>query len=349
MTQDYHSFDGKELSKITDINLFLDDSGVTKSDLFNNKGALLVLKGKIPPDKIFKMPVYTYIDSINKHVSYLNNDVISDQENPFPREDKDRLALVEEKRKEAVKIYGSNTLDIYDSGMNMIKDLFKIDTTSFAKAEDIVNETYKKDRIAVHSCIHSLRFSDTYTYNHSFSVYLLFTQALEDFRVYNNSKQFFDVFKEMCRNINFNTQSIKKYGLGSLLHDYGKILIPDEILNKPGKLTKEEFEVMKSHPGLGVNQLKKLDIDDQQILELVGNHHPEYPVFPKNVRNPLAMICNIIDIYDACRSDRCYRKGCSYEKTKEILESNRVKLGWDPFIYMVVTRQTIPKFEEKME
>ena len=89
MTQDYHSFDGKELSKINDIHLFLDESGITKSDLFNNKGALLVLKGKTPPEKIFKMPVYTYIESIYKNANIPNNDKSGDQANPFPEGEKD--------------------------------------------------------------------------------------------------------------------------------------------------------------------------------------------------------------------------------------------------------------------
>ena len=57
------------------------------------------------------------------------------------------------------------------------------------------------------------------------------------------------------------------------------------------------------------------------------------------------MICNIIDIYDACRSERCYKNSLSYETTLTILNKEYKKYNWNKFIYNIILKDTLPKFE----
>jgi putative two-component system response regulator len=117
----------------------------------------------------------------------------------------------------------------------------------------------------------------------------------------------------------------------SPLHDIGKVAIPDSILLKPGKLTAEEFEIMKSHTVIGAENMQTVYnkyADNPFIgmgIEIALYHHERwdgrgYPdgLIGKNI--PLsARIMAVADCYDALRSDRCYRKGFEHDKVKEML------------------------------
>jgi len=117
----------------------------------------------------------------------------------------------------------------------------------------------------------------------------------------------------------------------SPLHDIGKVAIPDHILLKPGKLTVDEFEAMKTHAVIGAENMQTVFnryADNPFIgmgIEIALYHHERwdgsgYPdgLVGKNI--PLsARIMAVADCYDAIRSNRCYRKGLDHEKVKEIL------------------------------
>jgi putative two-component system response regulator len=117
----------------------------------------------------------------------------------------------------------------------------------------------------------------------------------------------------------------------SPLHDIGKVAIPDHILLKPGKLTAEEFEIMKSHAVIGAENMQTVFnsyADNPFIgmgIEIALYHHERwdgsgYPdgLVGRNI--PLsARIMAVADCYDAIRSNRCYRKGLDHEQVKEIL------------------------------
>jgi HD-GYP domain-containing protein (c-di-GMP phosphodiesterase class II) len=113
-----------------------------------------------------------------------------------------------------------------------------------------------------------------------------------------------------------------------LLHDIGKIGIPEEILCKPGKLTPEEFEVVKRHPTMGYEILKPI-ASFEVVLDGVLYHH-EYPDgsgYPRGLRGdeiPLvARIIHVVDTFDALTSTRAYRNAFSIEKALEIIRSER--------------------------
>jgi HD-GYP domain-containing protein (c-di-GMP phosphodiesterase class II) len=106
------------------------------------------------------------------------------------------------------------------------------------------------------------------------------------------------------------------YGLemGALLHDIGKVGVPDNILNKPGKLTPEEYEVVKRHPEFGWTVIRKLRGLEQSSLYVLHHHEnfdgTGYPAKLKGHETPIgARIVSVIDAFDAMVSARPYRKG----------------------------------------
>ncbi len=119
----------------------------------------------------------------------------------------------------------------------------------------------------------------------------------------------------------------------SALHDIGKISISDAILNKPGRLTEEEFEVIKTHSMVGANMLLDLPIEQQEAplvkvaSEICRWHHERYdgngyPDGLKGEEIPIAaQVVALADVYDALTSERCYKKAHSHEEAlKMILE-----------------------------
>lgn len=118
--------------------------------------------------------------------------------------------------------------------------------------------------------------------------------------------------------------------LASALHDIGKIGIDEKILNKPGRLTPEEFEVMKTHSILGAKMLHDLDNFAEQPLlqtayEIARWHHERwdgrgYPDGLKGDEIPIsAQLVSLADVYDALTSERCYKKAFSHEKAVQMI------------------------------
>lgn len=107
---------------------------------------------------------------------------------------------------------------------------------------------------------------------------------------------------------------IARLTVGAALHDVGKIDIPDEILQKPGKLTEEEFAIIQQHPALGYDRLKRMGEDDAILLDLVRHHHERvdgkgYPDRLTGDSIPVvAKYFAVIDTFDALTSFRPYRK-----------------------------------------
>lgn len=135
---------------------------------------------------------------------------------------------------------------------------------------------------------------------------------------------------KMAQDFKLSIEEMESLKKASMLHDIGKIGIPDEILNKPGKLSKEEFEVMKNHAIFGSNILKPLN-SFKQIIDLVRHHHERldgsgYPDGLKGDEISLSTrILTVIDIYDALVTERPYKKAFTPEEALAILDEEVAK------------------------
>lgn len=129
---------------------------------------------------------------------------------------------------------------------------------------------------------------------------------------------------------NLTDEDVLIISTASALHDIGKIMIDEKILNKPGKLTKEEFEIMKTHSMLGASILKELPTYQKKTLvsvayEICRWHHERYdgkgyPDGLKGEEIPIsAQVVALADVYDALTSERCYKKAFSKEKAMEMI------------------------------
>ena len=132
----------------------------------------------------------------------------------------------------------------------------------------------------------------------------------------------------IARELGWNEKELSNLKNAAHLHDIGKIAIPDTILNKPSKLSEEEFSIIKEHTIIGANILKNISLIDH-VQEIVRNHHERYdgngyPDGLKGKEIPLhARIVTVADSYDAMSSQRIYRNQLPPEKIIQELENNK--------------------------
>ena len=131
----------------------------------------------------------------------------------------------------------------------------------------------------------------------------------------------------LARAINLPEKEIERITLGALLHDVGKIGIPETVLKKEGPLSDDEWTIMKQHPTIGVEKVLQPNPNLRDLIPIVKYHHERIDGkgYPENLSNgdiPLAAkIVAIADTYHALISDRPYRKGMDIEKAISILQA----------------------------
>ncbi|MCP4323922.1 MAG: HD-GYP domain-containing protein [Alteromonadales bacterium] len=140
-----------------------------------------------------------------------------------------------------------------------------------------------------------IRSMDRYTFEHSVSFSVL--------------------IMAFAKSMGLSEKIICAVGIGGLLHDIGKTLIPDEILNKPGKLTEDEFVIMKEHVVHSRKILEKTKGLSQVSMDIVAQHHEKYDGngYPLGLKaeqiSRYGQMSAIVDVYDALTADRCYHVG----------------------------------------
>jgi len=153
-----------------------------------------------------------------------------------------------------------------------------------------------------------LRSQDDYTFAHSVNVCLLTLMT--------------------GITLGYGHSELAFLGIGALLHDLGKVKIPDEILNKPGGLTAEEFEVMKNHTVLGYEMIREAGNLDEMNAIMALQHHENYDGsgYPKGLKgeqiNEYAQIVAIADRFDAITANRVYRKAFPSVEAYEMCEAS---------------------------
>ncbi len=129
----------------------------------------------------------------------------------------------------------------------------------------------------------------------------------------------------LTRELGYDEDTVEKYYNIGLLHDIGKIGIPPEVLNKPGKLTDQEFNIIKSHSAQGYKVLKDISIMPELAIG-AGAHHerPDGKGYPKGLKGDeiprVAQIIAVADTFDAMYSDRPYRKRMNFDKAVSIIK-----------------------------
>ncbi|MEI7842989.1 MAG: HD-GYP domain-containing protein [Gallionellaceae bacterium] len=143
--------------------------------------------------------------------------------------------------------------------------------------------------------ISRLKNKDDYTYLHSVAVCALMIA--------------------LGKQLGLSEADIKDAGMAGLLHDVGKMMIPDEVLNKPGKLTDEEFEIIKNHPRRGWEVLSASPGANAVALDVVLHHHERVDGtgYPEKISGEALTLFSrmgaVCDVYDALTSNRCYKAG----------------------------------------
>ncbi|QOL26728.1 HD-GYP domain-containing protein [Thalassotalea sp. LPB0316] len=155
------------------------------------------------------------------------------------------------------------------------------------------------------ACVINIRDKDEYLLEHSVSVSILMT-----------------IF---ARYLGFDKPLVQQLTIGAFLHDVGKIKIDDNILHKPGKLTAEEFDVMKTHVNHSIDIISQTQGVSELSLEVAALHHERLngTGYPYNIQaqdiSKYGRMVSICDIFDALTADRCYKDGYPHIKAFSIL------------------------------
>lgn len=129
-----------------------------------------------------------------------------------------------------------------------------------------------------------------------------------------------------------NQVNIKDLKDGAMLHDFGKVLIPPEILNKEGKLTPEEYKIMHLHSELGYQLLKNSGVNDE-VLSLIRYHHDNVKDDNKFVPDINLQILNIADKYSALTEKRVYKKALTPQQALGVIYNEVQKGNVHPMLY----------------
>lgn len=168
---------------------------------------------------------------------------------------------------------------------------------------EIVDDVILNKNILEH--LVSISIYDDYTMNHSLNVMMLSTVV--------------------ARDRSFSMNEIKKLAIGCIFHDIGKTFIPIEIINKPDKLTKEEFEIVKSHSQKGYEFLKNYTDLPMTSINIALCHHEreDGSGYPNNLLGKeihiFSKIASVCDVFDALISDRSYRRAVPVNEAMEYL------------------------------
>ncbi len=172
--------------------------------------------------------------------------------------------------------------------------------------------------------LNDIASNDEYTYTHSVStmVYALM----------------------IARKLNYSEQKMTILGMGTLLHDIGKMLIDKEVMFKEGELTKQEYQYVKMHALYGYQAMRRITAVPEQVRQIAYMHHERLDGsgYPQGLTgsdlNEYVRIVSIADVYDALTTDRCYRKKWPANKAMDFL-LERSEKEFDPELVGVFTQQ----------
>lgn len=192
------------------------------------------------------------------------------------------------------------------------------DITSRKKAEEELNQTLEKLRKTMSATIQAISLTvesrDPYTAGHQ--------------------RRVSDLARSIATRLMLPTEQIDEIRLAALVHDLGKISVPAEILNKPGRLNEHEFSLIKDHPRVGYEIIRTIEFP-WPVADIIYQHHERldgsgYPQGLKNGQiHPMARILAVADVVEAMLSHRPYRSAFSPQEVIQEIKVNR-GLTYDP-------------------
>lgn len=222
---------------------------------------------------------------------------------------------------------------IWEYNLTAILALFALAIMTWATA-GLLDNTLKQNNALVHDLQKS-----NYEIQSAYETTLEgWSRALEirDRETQGHTKRVTDLTLRIAKQMGFNEEKLTHIHRGVLLHDIGKLGIPDEILHKPGALTEKEWQIMRLHPQIAFNLIHPIEYL-QPALNIPRHHHEKwdgsgYPDALKGEAIPLeARIFALVDVYDALSYDRPYRKAWEKEKVIEYIKSESGK-HFDPAV-----------------
>lgn len=271
---------------------------ILADDIINDVGRILMVQDTALTERcLLRLKIYDIHNISIKQFSNIEygrkQEVISSNDQPPLKKvihNVQDFEAFQESYTERIEVVQKQLLDIGEGKAVNLKALFTV-------SKDMLDTLQTKADLF--SFLSHIKTTDDYTYTHSVNVSLLC-----------------NVFGQW---LGYKEQKLKDLTVAGLLHDIGKMQIDPKILNKPGKLTPEEFEEIEKHPTYGFRLLEKQDISYDIKMATLMHHEKSdgtgYPMGAKDHQiNHFAKIIAIADIYDAMTSRRTYRdKICPFE------------------------------------
>jgi HD-GYP domain-containing protein (c-di-GMP phosphodiesterase class II) len=231
--------------------------------------------------------------------------------------------LDEAKREEEERQNKAKGRETYDEGIQLMHDvetqakLGKVfEVEPLQRMVSALLDTLFKDPAAILG-LTAIKSHDDYTLNHSINVCILSVS--------------------LGASLGLDAESLKSLGLSALLYDLGKVRIPEEILNKEGPLTADEWTIVKSHASEGADLLKRIQLVDQMPMVVAYEHHQRHdlqgyppPAGPQE-QHLFSKIVALCDAYDAMTTRRPFRREIRPDKALAVLMQGRAK-AYDPSV-----------------
>lgn len=228
---------------------------------------------------------------------------IKEKKEPSKTINSSKNISLDQEMTKASKLY-DNAKSLQHKILNNLTEHKNINVLEAKESTDAIVDSIFRNQDAL-ACMTRLRIKDEYLVEHSLNVSILMTL--------------------FAKHLAFDRELIEQLALGAFLHDIGKVLVPPEILHKPGKLTPQEYEVMKSHVDLGMEVLKESPDFPALVIEIVQQHHERLngKGYPKQLTeqkiSQVGRMIAIVDSYDAMTAERVYKAGMHPIKAFKIL------------------------------
>ena len=280
---------------------------IVAADVFTPRGQLIVLRGSILSQQMIQHMKYYHVPS----VTILPNEI-----DPMSFEKADRSEPTYAKRirqsesfKEFREHYTQSASIFQEQLSRFVAGDAHLDTSALLQ-DTLELFDHNRASFSLLDMLHNMRDLDDSTYVHSINVAVI--------------SRLIGMWSDL------DEANLDVLTLCGLLHDVGKVQIPDEILEKPDRLTPEEYEIMKTHTLIGASILEDLEwYQEEPLVKMAYSicrwHHERYdgkgyPDGLKGEEIPIAaQVVSLADVYDALVSKRVYKEGYSHEKTIEMI------------------------------